>query len=118
MAETKSRSPITTHILDTQNGRAASGIAVELLRLDPEAWTSLAKSETNQDGRVEGLLAPGSAVQPGVYCLKFFTAEYFKKLNLQSLYPVVLVQFEVKDSGHYHIPLLLSAFGYSTYKGT
>jgi 5-hydroxyisourate hydrolase len=114
------RSPITTHVLDTAVGKPAEGIAVAL-----EAWVSggswklLAKGVTNADGRVAELLPAGSAVAPGVYRLMFDTAAYFKRQGVDGFYPCVPVMFEIKDPmQHYHVPLLLNPFGYSTYRGS
>lgn len=116
---TSTRSPITTHVLDVHLGRAAAGIPVFLEQQSDRGWTSLAKGVTNADGRIEDLLKPGSRAETGVYRLKFETQDYFKKQNSKSFYPEIAVVFEIADSAaHHHVPLLLSAFGYSTYRGT
>ena len=113
------RSPITTHILDVNQGKAAAGIPVSLDMQKGGNWTSLAKGTTNADGRIEDLLKPGSKADVGVYRLSFETQSYFKKQGSKSFYPEINVVFEITDSGaHHHVPLLLSAFGYSTYRGT
>ncbi len=113
------RSPITTHILDTQLGRAAAGVLVLLEKRSGDSWKELANGKTNQDGRIESFLAPGSKAEKGVYRLKFATAEYFNSIGTKTFYPEVDIVFEITDSSaHHHVPLLLSAFGYSTYRGT
>ena len=115
-------SPITVHVLDTALGKPASGVPVELSRLThaaPDAQlTQLASSVTNNDGRVLDLIQPGS-LQCGVYVLRFDTAHYFARSQRDSFYPYVNIVFEIRAvSEHYHVPLLLSPFGYSTYRGS
>jgi 5-hydroxyisourate hydrolase len=115
-------SPITVHILDTALGVAASGVPVLLSRLDhagPDAKvTQLAAGTTNADGRLLDLLAPGS-LQSGVYQLRFDTSSYFARDQRTAFYPSVSVVFEIRAANeHYHVPLLLSPYGYSTYRGT
>ncbi|WP_442482111.1 hydroxyisourate hydrolase [Aeoliella sp. SH292] len=112
------KSPITTHVLDTALGHPASGIAITLYRqvegtlLDP-----IATGITDADGRVTDLLS--GKLTPGVYQLSFDVAAYFTKLGVESFYPKVDIQFDLKEpSEHYHVPLLLSPFGYSTYRGS
>ncbi|MEK7356581.1 MAG: hydroxyisourate hydrolase [Bdellovibrionota bacterium] len=113
------RSPITTHVLDIQVGRAAAGVPVSLDLQSDRGWTTLATGVTNADGRIEDLLKPGSRAENGIYRLSFETQKYFSKLGLRSFYPEVSVVFEITDAtAHHHVPLLLSAFGYSTYRGT
>ena len=109
----KARSPITTHILDLARGVAASGIPVVLERLNGSSWKELARGTTNADGRIEDLLTPGSKAEKGTYRLTFDTR------TQSTFYPNVTVAFELSDCDrHHHIPLLLSPFGYSTYRGT
>lgn len=109
-------SQITTHILDTQNGRPAAGVAVQLNYWDGSHWQQLASGTTNNDGRVSALLADDKTLAAGIYQLRFETASYFQN---QSFYPFVEVSFNLDASGqHYHVPLLISAFGYSTYRGS
>lgn len=112
-------SAITTHVLDTSIGQPAAGVAVVLKRLqDDGKWHQIAAGATDADGRLNDLLAPNSLVD-GRYRLSFATAEYFQRRSVSTLYPQVSVEFQViDDSEHYHIPLLLSPFGYSTYRGT
>lgn len=118
MATATTVSPITTHVLDTARGKPAPGIEVKLERLSGGNWQDLSKATTNQDGRVPELMAPGTLTE-GVYRLTFDTSSYFRELGQQSFYPYVAITFEIKEpSQHYHVPLLLSPFGYSTYRGS
>jgi len=111
-------SQITTHVLDTARGHPAQGVPLTLSRLDNEDWRHLAAGTTNSDGRVGALL--GDEVLPaGTYRMHFDTAAYFAATGSDGFYPWVDVVFTLSDSGeHYHIPLLLSPFGYSTYRGS
>ena len=111
-------SSITTHVLDTARGCPAQGIAVFLERQQANAaWTELGRGRTNADGRLASLLASGS-LTPGTYRLRFATGDYFAASHVRGFFPEVLIAFQVEDaSGHYHVPLLLSPFGYSTYRG-
>lgn len=112
------KSPITTHVLDTMHGCPAGNIAVSLFRLQDEEWTLLATDLTNDDGRCNKLIVPAYFVA-GRYKLHFFVEEYFKKLNIDFFYPFVEIVFDVKDATeHYHVPILLNAFGYTTYRGS
>lgn len=109
---------ISTHVLDTARGRPAAGIAVTLSRRDLEgAWAVVGKGVTDADGRVRELSA--SPIETGDYRLEFSTAAYFKAVGAAIFYPQVSVVFSVVEAGTpHHIPLLLSPFGYSTYRGT
>jgi 5-hydroxyisourate hydrolase len=111
-------SGISTHILDTAKGRPAARVGVTLERLDLDAWLVCATSETDGDGRCRGLLAV-EKVLAGRYRLTFATGEYFARDGGHTIFPEVTITFEVaEDGGSYHIPLLLSGFGYSTYRGS
>lgn len=120
MSAEKTRSPITTHVLDVSRGRAASGVGVTLEMHAPDgSWRELARGATNPDGRTEGLLPPGSQVQAGVYRLSFATGAYFRGLGAATFFPETSIVFEItRPDEHHHVPLLLSPFGYSTYRGT
>lgn len=111
---------ITTHVLDTSIGRPAVGIKVSLEVLSAGGgWTQVAWGTTDQDGRVRELLPNGQKLQEMRYRLVFDTATYFAGRNVESFYPVVIVVFEIQNPNqHHHVPLLLSPFGYSTYRGT
>jgi 5-hydroxyisourate hydrolase len=113
-------STITTHVLDTSCGRPAEGVAVILERQGTnDSWVELARNVTNTDGRITTFLADPSALKSGIYRLRFGTAEYFAGRGLRGFYPEVQVVFHVDDpQGHFHVPLLLSPFGYSTYRGS
>ena len=110
---------ISTHVLDVSRGRPASNVPVQLERREePGHWRPLQSSNTYQDGRCAQML-PSDDLAPGVYRLVFDTASYFDGLRVDSLYPVIEVTFRVRDGEtHFHIPLLLSAHGYTTYRGS
>ena len=112
-------SQITTHVLDVSIGRPAFGVLVVLeIGMPPSGWKELGRGLTDADGRLNHLLAADLLVE-GVYRLIFDTSSYFKPRNVSALYPRVTVEFEVRDhKAHYHIPLLLSPFAYSTYRGS
>src|SRR5207253_10915164 len=104
---------ITTHVLDLAAGRPAARLAVRLERLAGTGWDKLAERDTDDDGRVKDLHA-GPQVPSGVYRITFGTRHYFHGQGVPTFYPEVHVTFEVTDpSQHYHVPLLLSPFGYS-----
>lgn len=112
-------SPITTHALDTSLGCPAQGLSLSLSRRDDEgAWSVIASGVTNADGRVTDLLSPGT-LTAGVYQMRFDTGSYHHDLGVEGFYPEALITFEVKRvDQHYHIPLLISPYGYSTYRGS
>jgi 5-hydroxyisourate hydrolase len=105
---------ITTHVLDTAQGRPAAGVAVTLEK-GPD-WTQVGIGRTGDDGRLRDL---GSAEAPGPYRLRFDTGAYFDAAGAPAFFPEVTVQFTVeRPDEHHHVPLLLSPFGYSTYRGS
>ncbi len=107
---------ISTHVLDTASGRPASGVGVRLERLQTPEWVGVGKGATDVDGRCKGL---AEVLEVGVYRLRFETGEYFARTGVAGLYPWVEIVFEVRDAGgHYHVPLLLTANGYTTYRGS
>jgi 5-hydroxyisourate hydrolase len=106
-------SHVTTHVLDAALGRPASGVPVSLHDVDGGL---LATGATNEDGRVASL-GP-DLLKPGVYTIVFDTAVYFAMIDTASFYPNVTITFEITDGSHYHVPLLLSPFAYSTYRGS
>ncbi len=116
----RERSPITSHILDISRGKAAAGVAVVLEHRQGDGhWKKVGQGVTNADGRVEELMLPGAHPVPGVYRLHFQTEAYFKAQGIATFYPFVEIAFEIRDSKeHHHVPLLLSPFGFSTYRGT
>lgn len=110
---------ITTHVLDLAHGRPASGLAVTLERRDGGAWRVLAERLTDGDGRVRDFVAGGSAIAPGTHRLTFATGAWFAAQGIASFHPEIAITFEVRDAAqHHHVPLLLNAFGYSTYRGS
>jgi len=112
-------SAITTHVLDTARGRPAAGVPVTLEVEAAGGWTMLGKGKTNADGRVSDLVPDETAIQAGVYRLIFDTARYFANNSVDAFYPQVTIIFKIENPDqHYHVPLLLSPFGYSTYRGS
>lgn len=112
-------SGITTHVLDTARGRPASGVPVVLEIRSEAGWRELGRAATDDDGRARQLLAAGSALLPGVYRLTFDLDRYFGELEIEGFYPEASIVFHVRDAAqHHHVPLLLSPFGYSTYRGS
>jgi 5-hydroxyisourate hydrolase len=112
------KSPITTHILDTAVGRPAAGVRVILDKREGDVFTQIGEGRTDQDGRIADLLSAG-ALTAGVYRLTFHVGPYLEALGRPGFYPHVPVVFEVQAPGeHYHVPLLLNPFGYSTYRGS
>ena len=111
-------SQLTTHILDTTQGKPAPGIPVTLYQFAEEDWIKIAEGISNTDGRVSDLLAKDVTLGLGIYKLSFETQSYFSGQAVQSFYPFVEIVFEVFNSDHYHVPLLLNPFGYSTYRGS
>jgi len=112
-------SAITTHVLDTARGRPAAGVRVALERLDAqEQWKPIADGFTDPDGRLRTLMPEDTAAVPGAYRLVFDTRSYFDALLTPAFFPQVIVTFTVTAEEHYHVPLLLSPFGYSTYRGS
>jgi 5-hydroxyisourate hydrolase len=112
-------SPITTHVLDTALGRPAQGIAVLVEIHRGDAWVELARGTTNADGRIPNLLPDGTRLQTGTHRFTFDTGGYHRAQGVRGFYPLVQILAQLEEAGgHYHIPLLLSPFGYSTYRGS
>jgi 5-hydroxyisourate hydrolase len=111
---------ISTHVLDTARGKPAEDVPVRLERQEASGnWLALASARTDQDGRCGQLLSEGTIPRPGLYRLRFDTASYFAAGKIDSLYPVVEITFQVRDGeSNFHIPLLLSPNGYTTYRGS
>jgi 5-hydroxyisourate hydrolase len=107
---------LTTHVLDTAHGRPGAGIAIELYRLEGETDTLVAKATTNRDGRTDAPLLEGEKLRTGTYQLVFHMGAYFKS---QGFLDVVPIRFKIADAAaHYHVPLLCSPWGYTTYRGS
>ena len=109
---------LSTHILDTALGRPAAGVTIVLSQQSGDAWVEIGRGVTDSDGRCKTLLGE-RALEASTYKLRFETAEYFRAQKIVGLYPYVEIVFAVVDAGqHYHIPLLLTANGYTTYRGS
>ncbi|AOT02609.1 hydroxyisourate hydrolase [Arthrobacter sp. U41] len=112
-----SMSHVTTHVLDTGSGRPAADVPVTLHALDGGQWVQIAAGATDSDGRIRQL-GP-ERLPSGTYRLVFDTGKYFAARGTETFFPEVILTFEVAESeGHYHVPLLLSPFAYSTYRGS
>ena len=111
-------SAITTHILDVSAGVPARGVAITLEQQTSEGWKVIGEGVTDDDGRLRDLLTSDAVLQIGNYRLNFEIGNYFFDRQIDCFYPQVTVAFTVFDSSHYHVPLLLSPFGYSTYRGS
>jgi 5-hydroxyisourate hydrolase len=108
---------LSTHILNTATGRPAADVAISLHHRQQEGWVCIASAETDADGRWKFL--SNQAFGHGVYRLHFATGDYFAAQGLECLYPYVEIVFEVREPArHYHIPLLLTPNGYTTYRGS
>ncbi|MFD1694283.1 hydroxyisourate hydrolase [Roseibium aestuarii] len=117
---------LTTHVLDTASGKPAAGLTIELRRLcaDGKHWTDLATKVTNADGRVDAPFLEGETMEVGTYELRFHAGDYLKASGAPGLadplfLDIIPLRFAIADpQAHYHVPLLLSPFGYSTYRGS
>jgi 5-hydroxyisourate hydrolase len=107
---------ITTHVLDTSTGHPAAGVHVLLEALSGGGWESVAQGTTNSDGRLRALMT--DVPHPGAYRLVFDARAYFESRGVTGFYPEIVITFEAAGERHYHVPLLLSPFGYSTYRGS
>jgi 5-hydroxyisourate hydrolase len=113
-------SRITTHVLDTALGMPAEGVPIMLERIEADGThVVLGRGVTDGDGRLRDLAPPGAGLHTGTHRITFDTGTYFTEQQLEGFYPTVIVHFTVEDAlAHYHVPLLLSPFGYSTYRGS
>lgn len=111
-------SQLTTHILDTSKGEPAAVVRVVLYQQENNNWEEIASGITDDDGRIPDLLKKDVMLASGNYKLKFETKEYFEKQSIQTFYPFIEIVFTITDNEHYHVPLLLNPFGYSTYRGS
>ena len=113
-------SAITTHVLDISNGVPAAGVRITLdVSVPGGAWRTMAHGVTDPDGRQRTLLPEASPAPAGVYRLRFETGAYFRARGIAAFHPDVTVTFEITDGGaHHHVPLLVSPFGYTTYRGS
>jgi 5-hydroxyisourate hydrolase len=111
------RSRVTTHVLDAVSGRPASGVEVTLQQQDADGWQPVATGTTDRDGRISDF-GPVD-LEPGVYRVSFGTAAYFASLGQPTFYPEVIIPFNLTEpDAHYHVPLLLSPYAFSTYRGS
>jgi 5-hydroxyisourate hydrolase len=111
-------SPITTHVLDTNLGKPAADIAVQLYKKINNEWQQIAEGKTNSDGRITDWLK-GQEREKGIYRIVFDTDGYFERQNLTCFYTSVNFDFRIENPDeHYHVPLLVSAYGISTYRGS
>jgi 5-hydroxyisourate hydrolase len=114
---------LTTHVLDTMSGRPAAAVAVELLRVEDARRTHLASAQTNADGRLDAPLLDGERLTAGVYELVFDVRRYFARVGLRSPEPAFLDRVPIRFGiaavdQHHHVPLLISPYGYTTYRGS
>ena len=108
---------ITTHVLDTSRGKPAANVGIKLEMRNGDAWREIGRGATDQDGRCKRLTS--ARIQPGVYRLSFDTDSYFRERDVEAFFPETVIIFAVDDpEQHYHVPLLVSPFGYSTYRGS
>jgi len=113
-------SAISTHVLDTARGCPAAGVGVTLEQGDPRGtWRAIGEGETDRDGRLRTLMKEGASLVPGPYRLTFDTRRYFESNGMPVFYPSITVTFETADADvRYHVPLLISPYGYTTYRGS
>ena len=109
---------LSSHILDVSKGMPARGVIIKLEKFDEKTkvWSFVEDKVTDKNGRVPDFLSNDKS-NLGIYKLTYMTSDYFKKINEESFYPWIEVVFQLKDSEHYHVPITLSAYGYSTYRG-
>jgi 5-hydroxyisourate hydrolase/2-oxo-4-hydroxy-4-carboxy-5-ureidoimidazoline decarboxylase len=111
-------SQVTTHVLDTSIGKPGKDITIKLQQHANNEWRIISQGVTNSDGRIPDLLPPSKVLQQGTYRIIFETAAYFDSMQVKGFYPMVEIQFSVFDDQHYHVPLLINPYGYSTYRGS
>ena len=111
-------SQITTHVLDTSIGLPGKNITIKLMQQQDEQWQTISQGVTNADGRIVDLLASEKILSSGNYKMVFETGNYFKEKLIKTFYPFVEIVFSIHDASHYHVPLLINPFGYSTYRGS
>jgi len=110
---------LTTHVLDTANGVPAKNMSLRLIKLNGETKTTIVEAQTNSDGRCDAPLLEGDSMQAGVYELEFEAGAYFGKSSNNMFLDCVVLRFGINDPGsHYHVPLLVSPYSYSTYRGS
>lgn len=109
---------LSSHILDITTGKPAADVKITLSKQDAKGnWVVIEEKNTDANGRIKDFLKQEGKNNTGIYKLTFHTNPYFKSLGQKSFYPFIEVVFELVDSEHYHVPITLSPFGYSTYRG-
>ena len=110
---------LSTHILDVSAGLPAEGVIIKLEKMNPNTntWDFISEKKTSENGRVSDFL-PSENDNEGIYRFTFMVEDYFKSKNEETFYPFVEVAFKITGKNHYHVPITLSAFGYSTYRGS
>lgn len=114
----KNNFQLSSHILDVSKGMPATGVPIKLEKYNEESktWSFVDQKITDENGRITDFLSSEKS-NLGIYKLIYFTSDYFKKSKTESFYPFIEVVFQIKDKNHYHVPITLSAYGYSTYRG-
>jgi 5-hydroxyisourate hydrolase len=109
---------LSSHILDVSKGTPASGVTIKLEKYNEQTkhWLFMDEKVTDKNGRITDFLKADQS-NLGIYKLTYMTSDYFKRNEVESFYPFIEVVFQIKDKNHYHVPITLSAFGYSTYRG-
>lgn len=110
---------LSTHILDISEGLPAQNVKIKLEKMNAETktWDYVSEKQTNDSGRINDFL-PSEANNEGIYKFTFYTKDYFSLKNVETFYPFIEVTFEISGENHFHVPITLSAFGYSTYRGS
>lgn len=109
---------LSSHILDIHTGRPAPGVNIILSKQDASGhWDVVDERKTDENGRVKDFLEETPDGHPGIYKLTYQVAPYFESQGQESFYPFIEVVFQIKENGHYHVPITLSPYGYSTYRG-
>ena len=108
---------LTTHVLNTSTGKPAQGIHVTLEYFENDRWQKITENITNDDGRITNF-TDNLELKNGNYQITFQVSEYFSKANTKAFYPYVSIVFIIDSADHYHVPLLLNPYGYSTYRGS
>lgn len=108
---------LSSHILDINKGMPAAGVRIALSKMEAGEWHPVEEKTTDENGRIKDFLEENGQNHRGIYKLTYYTAPYFEQAGQESFYPFIEVVFEIKDDKHYHVPITLSPYGYSTYRG-